>query len=269
MGLLPCLEVHRLGYIDNLYNNAQFVVNKYGSFNGVDNAAVDDIWSPGGAYVWQTAAESLYAVSSSTNDASGGSGAQKITVYGLDADWNLQEETVTMNGTTNVNLTKTFLRVFRARVVQRGTYTGANAGNITIARQSDDTTRAYIRYDSSFGGVGSTEMSHYTVPAGFTAHMTYYEFNIEASKPVDVYATFRTNPSDTFSGNIPGIYATPVTERSVSGELVIYPSRPFQFPEKSDLWVKAKATGATSGLVEVRYQLLLTKNTDELALVTV
>ena len=76
--------------------------------------------------------QTLSVVSASANDASGGTGARTVEIQGLDSNWNLLTETVTMNGLTPVVTTQEhFLRVFRARVVTAGSLQ-SNAAQITI-----------------------------------------------------------------------------------------------------------------------------------------
>ena len=242
-----------------IYQNAEHIIDKYGFYDGVDNNAVDDIWSPGGQLSWQTSAESLEILSASSDDSANGTGAQQVQVTGLDGNWGIQNETVTLDGTSAVSLTKTFLRVYRMRVVRRGTYTASNLGNITLRVASGGATRAQIRYDATFGGQGSTEMSHYSVPAGYNAYLTQFHIEVEASKPVDFYAFVRIN-NGKFTSPIGGQYFTPVKFRAVSGDVNDEIQIPQRFPEKSDFWARAKATGATTGIVEVRYQIALVRN---------
>jgi hypothetical protein len=78
----------------------------------------------------------------------------------------LQQETVTMNGTTNVPTANTYTRIFRMIVATAGS--GAtNAGTITATAQTDATVTASIA-----AGEGQTLMAIYTVPAATTLFLT-------------------------------------------------------------------------------------------------
>jgi len=112
-------------------------------------------------------------VSSSTADDLVGTGAQKVKIEGLDANYNAQIVEVEMDGTTNVSTTETFIRVYRVYVSQAGSGK-VNAGNITIS--IGGSVRAQISANQ-----GQTLMAVYTVPAGFTGYVTQWSFSSGAS----------------------------------------------------------------------------------------
>jgi len=70
-------------------------------------------------------------LSSSVLDTSAGTGARTINVMGLDANYVLQSEIVTLNGVTPVNTVNTFIRVHSASIQTAGSG-GVNAGTITV-----------------------------------------------------------------------------------------------------------------------------------------
>ena len=82
----------------------------------------ETIWTEGGIYVYPTSAEAVYISSTDANDTSAGTGARTVKVFGLDANWELQEETVILNGQTQVRVgaSLTWIRIFRAFVVTVG-----------------------------------------------------------------------------------------------------------------------------------------------------
>lgn len=103
---------------------------KFGSNLDVDTGSVpEDVWTPGDLIPWPTAAAATTVVSSSADDAAAGSGAQTIRVYGLLSIGGAEvEEDVTMNGTTSVALSNSFIRVYRVKV----TSGDVNVGDIDI-----------------------------------------------------------------------------------------------------------------------------------------
>ena len=135
-------------------------LHKFG-YNPAITTATDpeDVWDAGGVYPWPTAAAATNIVSTDADDTDGGSGARTVWVQGLDSDGMLIDETVTLNGTSQVNLTQQFYRVFRARVVLSGA-TGTNEGDIQIRHNT--TALAQISQ-----GYGQTLMAIYTVPANY------------------------------------------------------------------------------------------------------
>ncbi len=132
-------------------------VHKFGTNQDVDTGSdPEDVWVPGGLYVFPTVAAATTIVSAGADDAAAGTGARTVVVQGLDGSWMKQSETVTLNGTSAVTLTNTYLRVFRAWVATAGSGE-TNAGALTIA--VDGTTVAVV---PALGG--QTQQAVYTIP---------------------------------------------------------------------------------------------------------
>ncbi len=147
-------------------------LNLMGINEDVDLAAAEDVVEAGGTYAGlpvlpAQAAETLNIVSGSANDASAGTGARTVRVEGLDANGNWAEETFTLNGTTPVVSTSTWLRVVRAFIVGAGSG-GTNAGAITIKH---NTTTANI-FAVIKAGRGMSMNAVFTVPTGKVARLT-------------------------------------------------------------------------------------------------
>ena len=159
-------------------------VSKFGRNPNVKSADYETIWDGSNFYPWPTAAETLNVTSSDTNDTSAGTGARTVEIEGLDTNWAVQTETVSMNGTANVTTTSSFLRVYRARVVTAGS-TGANAGTITMTNTTSSNVIGQISVDNS--GFGQSLMACYTIPAGKTG----YIISLNASSSKDNEHTFR------------------------------------------------------------------------------
>ena len=144
-------------------------INKFGHNPTAD--AGDDIWGGDGAYpFFPTAAVSVDIISTSTDDDDGGTGAIQVTVQGLDASWEEQSETVTLNGTGAVELSNDYVRLFRAFVLEAGTG-NTNAGVITAyARATGDGVTAGDIGIHIVASGGQTQHAVYTVPAGKKAY---------------------------------------------------------------------------------------------------
>jgi hypothetical protein len=127
----------------------------------VDVAA--DVWQHSSNLSFLSSAERLSIVSTSANDAVGGTGASYILVDGVDNDYGILSEAVILTGTTPVLTTNSFLRVNRIRVVASGS-TKANVGVITATAQSAATVQGYVA-----AAYGISQQSFFTVPAGYTA----------------------------------------------------------------------------------------------------
>ena len=170
-------------------------VSKFGYNPTVGSGNYESIWEGSNAYPWMSAADQLEVLSSDANDTSAGTGARTVELQGLDSSWNILTETVTMNGTSAVTTTGSFLRIFRARVVTAGTSL-RNEGEITIRDQDTSTTRALITNGVTDGN-GQTLMAVYTIPAGKTG----YIININVSSAKDQEQTYRLMSRDNTVAN--------------------------------------------------------------------
>ena len=120
-----------------------------------------------------TAAHPIQVVSASANDTSAGSGAQEVTLTGLDANYNFLQETLEMNGTTPVVTAHSFLRINKAEVTESGTFNSPNAGDITVSQQGGTNVQGIIR-----AGFGIMASGVYTVAANMSAIVTLVQFSM-------------------------------------------------------------------------------------------
>lgn len=145
------------------------VVSIFGHNSDVDiTTTPETIWGQGGLLVPPTAARIHAIVSSSVNDASGGTGARTVKISGVDTNWAEISETVTLNGTTSVNTTNSYRFINEMRVLTAGSG-GASAGNITATAATDSTVTSLIATGQTLSFVAA-----YAVPAGFTAFVSCY-----------------------------------------------------------------------------------------------
>jgi len=124
-----------------------------------------------GDLTYLSSAETMNIASDDTDDTSAGTGARTVFIDGLDANHVILQETVTMNGTTNVLTTGSYLRVNTMVVLTAGSSTW-NEGAITATASSAATVQQKIGNTDSI-----SKSSHYTVPAGKTFHVMKLEFN--------------------------------------------------------------------------------------------
>ena len=210
--------------VGNVKNTSH--INKFGYNSSVGSSyeTITDL----GTNNLPTSAAVVSVVSASTADTSAGTGARTVEIQGLDADYNLKTETVTMNGQTAVTTTATFIRVFRMRVATAGTGE-VNAGNITASISSSDVAR--INADE-----GQTLMAVYTVPANKTAYLVKFQGSISKNQEAQFQLRARESSG---AWNVKGLWGT--FAASVNYD---YPV-PLKFEEKTDIQIRAKA-GATS-----------------------
>lgn len=138
-------------------------VNKFG--HNTATVSGDDVWGGGGVYAfYPDTAQSMDIQSTSALDDSGNVGAWQVVVLGLDSNWLEITELVTLNGTTPVNLSNKFIRMYRAFVYSVGS-SDTNVGTITIEIQGTSTVGAHIS-----SGEGQTQQTIYTIPANKTGY---------------------------------------------------------------------------------------------------
>lgn len=133
--------------------------NKFGYNPDIDIGAEETIWACGGIFQRMTSADTLNVYSSSASDDNGGTGVNSVVIYGIDADWNSQAEVVTMNGTTPVTTTNTWLGVNRVAIFLAGSG-GVNAGEIVVETTSGANPQACMP-----AGDGVTQQCIFFVPA--------------------------------------------------------------------------------------------------------
>lgn len=213
------------------------VYAKFGYNTDVAAGTWEDIWSVGGTYSgWLTAASAVrIKAGGHANDAAAGSGAQSIFVEGLDENWEIASEEIATNGASeSTATTTTFLRVYRAYVGSVGTYTGSNAGTITV----ETTGGAVVSAIPMINGIGTGQsgQSMFTIPAGYTGFVRRIAVSVTSTKPADVLFQRRSNADDVttpFTGGARTWHNFLGFEGQSSFEFGCYPS----FPAKTDLWV--------------------------------
>lgn len=136
----------------------QTSVNRSGKNNDVDIVSTPEtIWLAGGTKTWQTTAQTIFLYSTSANDSVGGSGCDSVTIYGVDADYQLTEETIATPGTDTTTTSVSFLDVYEIKVVSGN----INEGELAFFYTSTKDVAAFI--DSA---VGQTKMGTFTTPVG-------------------------------------------------------------------------------------------------------
>jgi hypothetical protein len=185
-------------------------VNKFGHAPVMGNAGVSThIWDGGSSvadYAWagpaDGAAEKFNLTSTSGDDDGNpvGAGAHVVQVFGLDANWALQDELVTLEGASAASTANDYLRIFRMRVTQAAT--GAtNVGIISATGADSSNVIARI-----LAGQGQTQMAIYTVPAGKHGHMWGYYASVNrssgASARVDITLFVREDASNALSPTV-------------------------------------------------------------------
>ena len=131
----------------------------------------ESVWPDGGIVPHTATATTMSVSSTSASDASAGVGARTVYISGLDGSYNVVSETVTLNGTTAVTTSNSYLAINDMQVMSVGS-TGYNVGDINIGTGTVTLGVPAVLYDLIGAGNNSRTTGHYTVPAGYTGYLT-------------------------------------------------------------------------------------------------
>jgi hypothetical protein len=137
------------------------------------NSDVDTAWemiTPVGNLSYPAAALQMTVSSADADDTSAGTGARTVLITGLDANYAVISETLTMNGQTAVTTTNSFLRINAMLVTTAGTSL-ANEGIIYIGSGTVTSGVPATIYNVIAAGFNNATSSQYTVPAGYTGYL--------------------------------------------------------------------------------------------------
>lgn len=217
-----------LGYVDDAT-----LWNKFGYNSDIDSASgFEIVASFGGSFTPNVTATTLDIVSSSLNDDSGGTGCNSVVIYGVDSNWASAIEVVTLDGTTPVTTTSTWVGINRVAMFLCGTGQ-TNDGTITITATTGGRTMAAMP-----AGDGVTQQCLFYVPASTTFVMEYLLLGAARNASNNPFVTFKFWVYSTVSNGIQEVFRKNIdTDISVAEE--INPNLPFPVTEKTVLWLEA------------------------------
>lgn len=206
--------------------------NLYDGISGLDKfgylptatTSFKTVWDGDNIYTYPSAATTMNVVSSvgATDD------GKEITIEGLDANYDVITETVTLGGDSagGTATTQSFLRVYRAFVANGTSVTG------TISIQQDGVAYAKITPEHQ-----QTLMAVYTIPRGKVGYLVSGNLSVEKNQPVVAKVMTR---------RVGGVLRTSglVTSFGVPFQRVW--QLPPVLPEKTDIEIRAKAGATTS-----------------------
>lgn len=188
----------------------------------------------------------MEVVSASVNDAAGtGTGIRTVEIHGLDANWDEQDEQITMNGTTAVASTKTWLRINFLHALTTGSL-GVSAGNITIQGTGAGTAYCRIR-----AGGNASNQALYSVPRRKEASIEGWTIaSVVDDKSVFGKIALRANVDwksrDTLVGTF--LYQKELVIAETTGHFIFAPH--LAFPPMCDIKISAeKLAGGVKNLV--------------------
>ena len=207
-------------------------INKFGATNGdVTEGTVWDGNDDDVAYPYPDAG--LVSVSSATEV------GEDVIVDGLDADYNLQSETIAIGATG----TLIFSRVFRVKMS-----TITNQSDITINQGGDLAAKI-------LAGLGQTLMATYTVPAGKTGYILGIHLGSDKAS-TNSRMTYRLFCREILNG---GVFRIKANLNAAGGQSldISYPV-PLIVPEKHDIKIDVVAGQHTQ--VSATFDIILVDN---------
>jgi hypothetical protein len=191
-------------------------------------------WENATEYTYPTVALNMTAVSSNTADTD-----VTIITLGLDENYNRISNTVTLNGTSAVNIGSFY------RINDVITLSGNARGDVTIANSA-------VTYAKINQGTGKSQASIFTVPAGHE----FYLYRIDAfcaSASLNNRILFFRNFTRQSNGTI-----LQVAQTSFLDTMNIQRRIPFRYGEKSDIQLQVRSS-AGSNEIGVFAEGILTK----------
>jgi len=225
-------------------------INKFGK-NAAASAG-DTIEISQNAFVQPATAEIVNIKSTSTSDDGNpeGVGAFTVEVSGIDINYDIVTETVTLNGTTNVPTVARFWHINTARVATGSTYAGA-IGTITfISAAAGTPTMATIAIGSN-----RTQLSNYMIPRNHSGYfnlpqITFVNVNNNAQSQVSLY--------ERVFGGVDEVRHDWVLQAGATSD---FQPKSFgaglKFKEKSIIYFKIISVGTGTNIISVDYDIWL------------
>lgn len=205
--------------------------------------------TPTGTAMFLQTGVAASVVSDSPDDAAGGSGAQKVTVQGLDGDGNESVATVDLEGLTTRATGLTLVRM-NAVVLPKesvGTYAGSNVGTITV-------TGTGVGVIGAIGpGVGTSHSAVFTIPLGKVGYITGSRLSADTNQAVSFRLCVRLEAIKATSPFGPLIVLDQVD--GVIGLNEFDVRAPLRLPALTDIFVDAKAQ--TPAIATARLDIFL------------
>ena len=226
-------------------------IHKFGAVPAMSQDTNGTIWDENDTvYPWATIdANGVLTVSvvepNNEGNTSTAHNGDTVEIQGLDSDYNLQIETVTISGSSATTINN-FKRVFRARFTNGGSF-DPNTKRILI--QSGGTTVAKILEDA-----GQTLMSIYTIPAGYTGYLMRLDVTAQGTATGSFKLFARP-------GGVGSFQLKHVAEvNGVGGPYQLEYPIPQSFTEKTDIDARMH-TLSNNGSYTCTFDILLVDNT--------
>jgi len=219
------------------------VVSLFGYQSAVGNTTIP-VWEVTSVYpAYLSSAATFYLYSASASD----SGAI-ILVNGLDANFNPISEYVTITGVTNPtgSTVKSYLRIQSLFLFAPASGQKNNVGKITAT-----TSNTYAGITTGASGnayayinatISKSQMSVFTVPAGYSFYLDIAEVNTSNTYAGSEYLTYSVQATN----NVTGVQLNVLQQPFVAIYTINRSTVPFLYTEKTDIqWQLTTSTSTT------------------------
>ena len=247
-----------LAIAEGLVKNTSFI-HKFGEAADIDTGNdFADIWDGCGPLESGKIANYTFSTTNDIDSISSTEVAdtQVIEVQGLDIDYKLVLQDVTLDGRNSVTLTTPLIRVFRMKNIGDTDITGevylrTNGSTITNGVPDDITSVRAVIND----GNNQTLMAIYTIPAGKTGYMRDWYAALSRSRTTVSTVKLRARP---FGQVFQLKHISAITSAGTSSLQHIY-TEPEKFTEKTDIMISANAS-INSSSVSAGFDIVLKDN---------
>ena len=236
-------------------------IHKFGATPDFDSGdGVVDIWdgaNDGGIDEMQYTYSTTAAIDSVSTDEAGAT--QEVEVQGLDSDYGVVTQTVTLNGHQRVALSTPLIRTFRMKNVSVTDFAAtvvAYENTAIVDGIPSDTTKIRAVVDNVNN---QTLMALYTIPAGKTGYMrSFFAGSAGASKTTDYVIDLFARP---FGQVFQLKHRSSLVETGTSHWNHVY-SEPEVFKEKTDIVMRTSTTESpiTAASVAAGFDIVLVDN---------
>lgn len=169
------------------YNIPRFVFGR--CVVGTSEITIND-YGTAGNISEMTAAGALKISSANAVDNGTGTGARTVLVRGLDSDWNIVQDIVTLNGQTAVALTNVVLHPFLIMVLTAGTG-GCNTGNIYVGSGTVTSGVPAVVNVCCAATANQSRIAFMPIPDGYSCVVRNIHCSCNTAVSGNVYAKFK------------------------------------------------------------------------------
>ena len=208
------------------------------------------LWEENGLYVYRDTAIVMSVSSDDANDTSAGTGARTVKITGLDTNFDEMNETITLNGLTEVTTSNSFMRIINMQVETAGSGI-ENAGNIYMGTGTVTLGKPSVVHGLITLGYNKSLLGMRTIPNNHQGFLILYELYSGIAKQISARVVVKP-PG--------GVFQTQDLILLREGKADHIYLAPFPLLEKSDIEIQAK-TAVGSGDIAVHFLIILMKKT--------